>query len=276
MYQGMFLNLQRNEQRRAALTRHLAEVGAAERYQRFEAIDGRTAAEQHEMKLQPGNVGLWLTHEKMLETIGASPGGHLHILEDDAVLPKNAVSQFDSLLTRIGGELPHWDLLFTDVFLAPHPGWFRLFAEKMRLHAETGAHTLIDLARIPFAGTSSLFVNKSSIGKYASLLAGNWRRGWPIDLYLRSLVNEGKLKAYLTVPYMTSISPESNMSDISGSLDHSRRVCEIYRRAFFQEANLVSLLTEMQLLTAQAKIPQLAGLYLHTESFMLSDQWIPH
>jgi hypothetical protein len=32
----------------------------------------------------------------------------------------------------------------------------------------------------------------------------------------------------------------------------------------------------MQLLTAQAKIPQLAGLYLHTESFMLSDQWIPH
>ena len=107
-------------------------------------------------------------------------------------------------------------------------------------------------------------------------MAGNWRRGLPIDLYLRSLVNEGKLNAYLTVPYMTSISTESNTSDISGSLDRSRRVCEIYRRSFFQESNLAALLSEMQSLTAGVKVPLLASLYLHTESFMLSDQWVQH
>jgi len=280
MYHGVFLNLRRNEQRRTALVRHLAEVGAAERYQWFEAIDGQAIlkqapAGQYETKLQPGNLGLWLSHEKLIQSLGAAPQADVHILEDDAVLAKNAVAQFDGLLARIDREGHQWDLLFTDVFLTPHTAWFRQFAEKLQLHAQTGTHTLVDLARIPFAGTSSLFVNKASLGKYAALLAGNWRRGLPIDLYLRTLVNQGQLKAYVTVPYMTSISPASNTSDISGDLPRSRMICDLYRRAFFQEANLAALMSEMESLTAGARVPPLAALYLHAESFMLSDQWVP-
>lgn len=273
MYQGVFLNLPRSEKRRTALLAHLAEVGAADRYRHFPAVDGRAVAAQHPTSLAPGNLGLWLSHEQVLQMLGPTPTAHLHLIEDDAVLPRNAVPQFEGMLQRLDQEAPDWDLLFTDVFLAPHPGWFRQFANFRQRHAETGKHTLVDLANAFFAGTSSLFINKASVGKYAALLAGNWQRGLPIDIFLRSLVNEGKLKAYLTVPHLTSISPEANASEISGRFHRSRQVCELYRRAFFQEANLVALLEEMQSLTATAKVPPLAGLYLHTESFMLSDQW---
>jgi hypothetical protein len=41
MCQGFFINLDRNEVRRKPLTKHLEEIGAASRYQRIEAVDGR-------------------------------------------------------------------------------------------------------------------------------------------------------------------------------------------------------------------------------------------
>jgi GR25 family glycosyltransferase involved in LPS biosynthesis len=274
MFQGVFLNLPRSEKRRAALLEHLAKIGAAERYRHCEAIDGRTVAGQYPTRLDPGNLGLWLSHEKVLQTLGTTPAKHLHIIEDDAILPRNAVAMFDDLLTKLTQTIPDWELLFTDVFIAPKTEFFALFAEKMGHYSRTKSHVLIDLVKIPFSCTSSMFINRAAVGKYARLVVGNWAHGWPIDMHLRDLVLRGQLKALLTVPFMTSISPHSDESDIRGALDRTRRVCDIYRRGFFQEANLSALLAELQQLTAGATISPLTELYLQAERFSLSDQFV--
>ena len=274
MYRGFYLNLARNAERRETLVRRLRAIGAEQRYERCEAIDGWAVAAQYATKLDPGNLGLWLTHEKVLQSLGSSTAAHLHIIEDDAQLPNNVVALLDRVLKQLEAQNATWDLIFTDAFVPPHTEFFQLFAEKVKLHAETKAHTLVDLARIPFFGTSSLIINKSSLAKYVSLLTGNWALGRPIDMYLRDLIQRGQLKALITVPYMTSISAHSDASDIRGPLDRSRRVCDIFRRAFFQDADLPALLAEMQSLTADAKISPLAMLFVNAEAFVLSDQWV--
>jgi hypothetical protein len=274
MYRGVFLNLASNENRRAALTQHLAQVGAASRYERCEAIDGRAAAAEHPTNLDSGNLGLWLTHEKLVSSAGASPGGHLHIIEDDAVLANNIVELLEGILANADNRFPTWDLLFTDVFLPPQTDLFLLYLQKLRLYHQSRTYTMIDLARINFACTTSMVINKASFAKYAGLIGGNWKLGKPIDIYLRQMVQTGRLKAFLTVPFLTSISSDSANSDIRGSLDRSRRVCDTFRRALFPEADLSSLHREMQALTAGAKVSPLAALYLNAEMFMLSDQFV--
>jgi hypothetical protein len=274
MYRGLFLNLDRNEKRRESLTRHLADLGLSARYQRFPAVDGRAVAAQYPTMLDPGNLGLWLSHERIAQAHG-SGDAHLHILEDDAILARDAVPIFERALAQADAQLGGWDLIFTDVLVPLNTDVFRLFADKVWTYTRSRQYVLLDLAQINFACTSSLFLNRFSIGKYASLLAGGWSLGLPIDLYLRQLVHEGRLKAYVTVPFMTSVSRDSLDSDIRGSVEGSRRVCEVLRRAFFQEADWHALSAEMSELTQGAAIPPLAALYLQAEGFSMSDQWVP-
>src|SRR5262245_21696839 len=98
MYQGFYLNLQRNETRRSALMQHLERIGASSRYTRFEAVDGREMVSSYQTQLVPGKLGLWLTHEKLTTVHGDSPPAHIHIIEDDTVLAKSAVRAIERVL----------------------------------------------------------------------------------------------------------------------------------------------------------------------------------
>ena len=53
MYRGFYINLDRNESRRAALTEHLAARGLAAHYERVPAVDGRAAAPGRDTRLSP-------------------------------------------------------------------------------------------------------------------------------------------------------------------------------------------------------------------------------
>jgi len=240
-YRGFFLNLERNQQRRDTLLANLEDVGAKERYERFEAVNGREA--------------------------------HVHILEDDAFLARDAVEVLDGLLPHLDETLPTWDLLFTDTFVQAQTGIFYPLLQKMREFTKSGTYGIVDLRTMPFACTTSMLINKRSIDKYLSVMTGNWKVGLPIDLFIRQQVVSGKLRAHVTVPFITTLSPESSNSDIRGSMDRSRRIFDTLRRGFFKEANAAALQTEMQQLVAGAKVSPLAALYLNAEMFTLSDQW---
>jgi GR25 family glycosyltransferase involved in LPS biosynthesis len=274
MYQGFFINLSRNQERRQSLLQHLEEIGAAARYQRFEAVDGRAVAHLYNTTLQPGALGLWLSD---LNLLGAnrSPGLHLHIIEDDSVFARDAVGLFDRTLEHADARLSHWDLIFTDIHVPADIAVFHLLFERMRQYWQTKNLALVDLEHIGFAGTSSFFINKHSVAKLAGLLSEKWTTGVPIDLYLRHLVGQKALKAYVTVPFLTSISRHNLESDIRGGLDRSRAVWGVYRRGFFKEASFEALLGEMEELTREVKVSPLAALYLRALTFTMSDQWVP-
>src|SRR6185295_5154524 len=98
------------------------------------------------------------------------------------------------------------------------------------------------------------------VRKYAKLIAGKWTEGLAIDIYLLNMVRLGRLQAYVTVPFITAISPSSIHSDILGGENRSRRVFDIYRRAFFVEADVPALLAEMGSITKGLDIAPLVAL----------------
>lgn len=273
-YRGVFINLARSTRRRATLVRHLKEIGVVSRYERFEAVDGRAVAARFPTELDPGNLGIWLTHEALLRThrsLGLDL--HLHILEDDTVLAKRARQKFEQVLSQ-ADALSSWDLLFTDIFVPLSVQTFRVFVENIDRHAQSGRHALVDLASIGFASCCSMFVNKRSVAKYARLIRGNWALGMPLDLFIRQLVHQGALRAYVTVPFLTSIA-DSVQSDVRGRTDRSRQVCDVLRRGLFEEADHPALLARMRALTKGARLSDRAALFVKAESFSLSDQWTP-
>lgn len=274
MYQGYYINLARNEKRRAALVEHLTELGAADRYQRLEAVNGREVLDQYPTELDPGNLGLWLTHLQMLETVGNSDR-HVHLIEDDTIFAKTAVPYFDLMLAHADAELSDWDLIFTDIHVpAADVGLFRQLAAAMKEFQQSGQYAVLSMETIPFSGTSSFFINHRSLGKYRDVIGDQWSQELPIDLFLRQAVHHQQLKAYLAVPFLTSVSRDTLESDIRGDLDKSRAVSTIYRRAFFQESNLTALDAEIQELLKDILVTPLGAIYLRTLLFQISDQWV--
>jgi GR25 family glycosyltransferase involved in LPS biosynthesis len=269
MFRGVFLNLERNTQRRDTLLQHLAAIGAANRYERWEAVDGRAAKESHATTLDAGNLGLWLSHENLLEA-RTTPDHHLHILEDDAILARNLVPVLDDLLGLLDQSVPSWDMLFTDVMLTPSTDLFRNILPQMKEFSRSRRYVVWELGPIDFAGTTSFVLKKSSIEKYLDLISGKWALGIPIDLFIRNLVREQKLNACITVPFITSISYDSKSSDIRGQLDRSRMVLDTLRRALFEEADISALHTEMSQYIVGANHSPLLDLYLMAEMFYLS------
>lgn len=273
MYRGIFLNLKRNEQRRADIERHLQEINATSRYERLESVDGLEVALQYATPLDPGNLGLWLSHEKLCREASRTPDEHVHLLEDDALLAGNFVGVLDNMLAEMEVRFPSWDVLYTDALLQLRPDEFRTLSDGIRLYRESGQYRLAELERLEFAGASSVVFNKRSLAKYYRLIEGQWAAGMAIDIYLRELVHRGELKAFITLPFMSTVSRHSASSNIGRKLNLSHHVSETLRRSFFQDADLDVLASEMRELIAGTTLSPLAMIYLESAKFVVSEQF---
>lgn len=271
-YRGVYINLDRNTHRRGRIEENFAAAGVAGRYTRCPAVDGKAVAGAHDTPLDPGSLGLWLTHEKIAREF-AGTDRHLHVLEDDAVLPRTAAALLDGALQHADAHLPGWDLLFTDTYIAFE--MFRVYESPMKAHEREGRFAYLDLAPLYLAGMTSFFINRRSVARYGEAIRDQWRAGAPVDMHVRRLIRDRRLRAYVTVPFMTSLSQAGNQSDIRGDLDVSHRVSDTFRRGFFVEADRRALLNEMRALTAGVVIGPLQGLYLGGLTHYLSDRWKP-
>ena len=89
-------------------------------------------------------------------------------------------------------------------------------------------------------------------------------------------MQEGKLKAYLTVPFLTSVSPVTLQSDIRGDVSGSRAVATLYRQAFFINADLPAIYAQLDGLTKPALPPSpLTAIFLRMLLFRVSEHWVP-
>jgi GR25 family glycosyltransferase involved in LPS biosynthesis len=272
-FRGFFINLDRNQARLEQMNQQLADLGMSHLYSRVPAVNGSDLGPEYRTELDRGNLGLWLTHEKLIEANRTSDA-HLHIMEDDAFLPKDAMSSFPAVLERAEKNFPDWDLLFTEIYLQMGVSLFRLVAKAKEAFDNNRQVGLAPLKQIPFAGTSSVFINRRSLDKYFRLMKGNWVKGYPIDLYLRSLVAGGALNAVITLPFLTTLSPTTAESDIRGELNASHLVLNIYRRAAFKDADIPALNREIEELSRGLNVSDLAGVYLNVLRYCLSDKQV--
>ena len=186
------------------------------------------------------------------------------------------MSLFENTLKSANTLIPGWELLFTETLVPMDAEIFRRASGQLANWRQKGSLGFMDIGQHYLAGITSVFVHRNAIAKVAGLIAGEWRRGQPLDMYLRDLIRSGRIKAHLTLPFLTTFEPGvSNNSEIRGALDASHRATDIYRRSFFIESDVTRLREEMMALAAGAKMPAHAALFVDLMAFAVSDRWVP-
>jgi GR25 family glycosyltransferase involved in LPS biosynthesis len=270
MFGGFYINLDRNPQRRERFESNLQRTGAKERYQRLAAVDSvRAMQSADETKLTPGALGCWMSHVQILRE-NLDSDRHLHIVEDDAFLPSDFVPSLDAILQTTEVSAPDWDMLFTEIFVPVHQSVFDDFAARLASYRKDRNIAVINLARIDFAATSSYVVNRQSIRKLLDLLDGKWTGAKPLDLFLRELVQSRTIKALLTVPFLSTLTPDARHSDVE-SETRSRHGMNLFRAAFYRHAKLDDLANRIAELAKGSRPDPLHSIFADMVRFIYSD-----
>jgi GR25 family glycosyltransferase involved in LPS biosynthesis len=271
MFKGFYINLDRNPARRERFEENLRRIVATARYERFAAIDGAAAMQSAgETKLSPGALGCWMSHVQILRE-NLDSDRHLHIAEDDALLPPDFVPSLDAILQATDNSAPDWDMLFTEIFVPVSQDVFDDFAARLASYRKNRSVSVTSLSRVGFAATSSYAVNRQSIGKLLVFLDGKWNGEKPIDLFLRELVKSGRIKALLTVPFLSTLSPDAEHSDVQSAKDRSRRAMNLFRSAFYRHADVDAIAKQIAELTLAAKPDPLHAIFADMVRFIYSD-----
>jgi hypothetical protein len=214
-YQGYYINLDRNPDRKTALELELKRFNAAEHYRRFPAVDGHSCGVESPT-LSASEVGCFLSHSRLLEQ-NMTRGVSLHVMEDDVLFSNYASGMLEAVATNdfFGG----FDIVYTDVFVPIDieviASYKKIYDQSLEVDAQ-GRRSfknfqVLDLSDRNFASAASFLVNGNSLPKVCDFYRRHLESGLtlPIDLLLRNLVLEGKLRAACIFPFVTSVRPET-------------------------------------------------------------------
>jgi GR25 family glycosyltransferase involved in LPS biosynthesis len=212
LLEGVFINLDRAPERRAAMEKQLSDIRLPYPIERFAAIDGSRQPGRPE-KLRPGQYGCWLSHLAALER-SVPNRRHLHIMEDDALLSRRLAVLPEALAQLAADPGGGWDVLYLDATLVEIADMHQMF-EWVQQARPKG---LVDLRRVPAEftvyGTLSYVVNSSRKKYLHDFLRPYLHAGVPMDDVFAAGIREGRLKAYLTAPFLTSGSDASMVSTV--------------------------------------------------------------
>lgn len=267
MYKGFYINLEKSKDRNTLIQKNLKQLKIEKKYERVEGINGKEIYQNYETKLNPGSLGCWLSHEKILEeNIGSDK--HIHILEDDALLSPAVPKMFNNLNLNI-----EWDIIFTDVYfslLSPN-NFFKLF-EKYKLFKEKNQISLMSLYGIPFNAATSYLVNKNSIEKLNKLLGKNYSGSIKHDTAINNLVQQKKLKAYVTVPFISTITSLNSNSTINETEHNTNLIAmDLIRKSFYIESNINNLHAEVENLKRKEETNKIIDIYTTSTSIILNN-----
>jgi len=177
-WSGVYINLDRSEQRRREFEDEIARVGLTGRYRRFSAVDGASLGEP------PSSAGVRGCYESHLSILRArADPDWLHIAEDDATFSRFAGLVLDAISTDPSWS--HFDLVFTNVRPIGTPmvtahlcGLFDSAVQCGPSGDVTAVRTIhaFQLGRFDFVLTTGYLVNPQSSARVAQLLAEGWVR----------------------------------------------------------------------------------------------------
>jgi GR25 family glycosyltransferase involved in LPS biosynthesis len=247
---GYYLNLDRSRERNEAMRAHLSALGLGDAYERFSAIDGSSVCADYETPCTPGALGCWLSHLELMR-MNREGDAHLHIIEDDTILHP-LLRRFlleSGILEQEGG----WDLIFTDTYCLPTLKGLRILEAYGNASGEPPPISLVPLDATHFeffCSTSSYIVNKASVAKYHQLLHEGWRVK-DVDVFTSDLISSGKLKAFITAPFLSTLGESALTSTINpverGDSTAARNldVMTLHRMAYYIDADHAAIKERM-------------------------------
>ena len=159
-------------------------------------------------RLRDPEKGALLSHRKALTQV--LPGaGHALILEDDVLFGPDSCERIQSAAGTLDDAA--WDMIFTDVSVVEPDAMARLFSLRRQL-MRAKKEMLLPLRDIPFCGSSAYLVHQRFKPRLQELLLRQASLDWPIDLHLRRLIHEGEIRAFVTFPFVTSLSRFADQS----------------------------------------------------------------
>lgn len=239
----VYINLDRDVVRRNNIEQSFAAAQAKVPHwtiERFPAVDIKYVSEHATPgSISPAEKGCFLSHKHIMLR-NAGQAGHLYITEDDAVFSPDTLCILEGLLQKIEGVV-EWDLLFTDIGI-PAIG---VMADVLAMTQEVFRKGTIELANLAqfsrlyttpaIYGSTAYVVNLKSIPKILGLM-GNDPLDLPYDLFLRSLIYKGMINAYVTLPFISTVSDDGLSSSIQRS-EHAKTdlVWNLFRKMVWLE-----------------------------------------
>jgi GR25 family glycosyltransferase involved in LPS biosynthesis len=270
-YIGFYINLDRSIERRSHMEVQLARFQVQDIYRRFAAADGNVLGLPNS-RLTIGEIGCFISHYMVLrQNIGCR--NHIHVIEDDTVISdvmRFAINQFTS-----SDSLETYDMIFTNTGLLAKDivDCKRRFEETKIIRDSSGQVVSCNLGSIEFRSCmSSYIVNFHSLPKILGLYEGHLhkRAELPVDLFIRTMVQQRKLRAMCLFPFITTVSPgiESTIDGRSGNIE-SRLSFDIVRRSFFINRDLKELMSETERLIPYDQEDIFAGVLSRNLHFIM-------
>lgn len=240
-YVGRYINMDASVERRRKLEAQFARLGCADRYRRFAAVDGR-ALDRSRTRLTAGELGCFMSHYQCLQD-SLAVAAPLHIIEDDVVFGPRTLPVLDQTLAD---GFAQFEMIFTDIFI---PGQMNTLFALMGGYRASGVldrgadgHggqlrtvSFLDLQPLAFAATASYLVRPDAKAKLLDLMGAEIARGptTQIDMFLKQVVAEGRIKAACAMPFLTSV----DVASVAGSTIEGRGQHDGSTLAFFLMRN---------------------------------------
>jgi hypothetical protein len=97
---------------------------------------------------------------------------------------------------------------------------------------------LINLNRLPFAGSTAYIVNRKSKDKLLGLFPRGGPLEIPYDVYLQQLIHNNKLRGFVTFPFATALSPQAENSQIQQTYSVQEGAMNAFRRLMWLERDI--------------------------------------
>lgn len=208
-----YINVASQADRRAAMEAELAQLPPDWSRSWVEAVTPATLDPARTVAgLKPGENACCQSHRHVMN-LAATLGGHALVLEDDVQLSPRSAELIEGAIRSLPAT--DWDLLFTDVAIPDPEPMLQLFLLRRRATAEGRMH-LLNLAGLPFCGSTAYVINGASIERVMAVVDAN-PHGLPYDLLLRQAIFDGQLSGRLIFPFPTTVSAAADASQIQAA-----------------------------------------------------------
>lgn len=280
-FHGLYINLDRAEERRKAMAAGIDRVGLSAAYQRFPAIDGQAIPRKG--KLTRGETAIFRSHVEATKRAAGSQR-FLHILEDDVLLSEKIAPVVTYALAR--RLFDNFDLAFLDV--APYADLatvksFESIARQALEKATAGTiapadFRLADLRRVKFFGANSYLVNPRSAERLVGLYEQEWKSEavLPFDNFLMREIGAGKIKAACILPMLTTVAEATPTQSGRDDKADTAMAFGLMRRSFFVDCDLAKLRAEAERFVADvvpAKSNDHQDMLSRVLSYFVSDNY---
>ena len=243
-YHGVYINLDREIDRRRRIERELRKRDLEDTYIRLPAIDGRGLSSQR--RFSSFAEGCFRSHAAAVN-LARSALHPVHVIEDDTRFSRYVAAFIPHASDT--GLLDRFDILFLDMWVEPNlkqiARWDQLYRRFSGvLPDDLSALTIAEMTEFPCRAASSYVVNPRGAQKLHSCLQAEMERGprMPVDRYIGELSKKGDLSVAVVVPFLTAVDPETgSSSDIQLRMDAEHiRTLLFFRAAFYIDTDLES------------------------------------